>query len=61
NVVIHGDNTSVIDAYKLGRSRNIPRNMSIRRITEMLIPRNLSISPIYVPSADNLADPISRG
>jgi hypothetical protein len=61
NVVIHGDNTSVIDAYKRGRSRNVPRNMSIRRITEMLIPRNLSISPIYVPSAENLADLISRG
>jgi hypothetical protein len=61
NVVIHGDNTAVIDAYKQGRSRNVQRNLSIRRITEMLIPRNLSISPRYVPSECNLADPLSRG
>jgi hypothetical protein len=50
DIIIHADNTSVIDAYKKGRSRNASRNSSIRRITEMLIPRNLSISPRYVPS-----------
>jgi hypothetical protein len=61
DIIIHGDNTSVIDAYKRGRSRNVSRNLSIRRITEMLIPRNLAITPSYVPSLDNLADPISHG
>jgi hypothetical protein len=61
NLIIHADNTSVIDAYKKGRSRNTSRNSSIRRITEMLIPRNLAITPCYVPTELNLADPFSRG
>nr|GAT50782.1 reverse transcriptase [Mycena chlorophos] len=59
--VIHGDNSAVIDAYKKGRSRNEQRNLSFRRITELLLPRNLSITPLYVPSERNLADPLSRG
>jgi hypothetical protein len=29
DIVVHGDNTSVIDAYKKGRSRNIQRNLSL--------------------------------
>ena len=60
-ILIHGDNTNIIDAYKRGRSRNIARNASLRRITTSLIPSNLTLTPIYVPSDSNLADPISRG
>jgi hypothetical protein len=60
-ILVHGDNTGVIDSYKKGRSRNIPRNSSIQRITASLIPSNLTITPIFVPSECNLADPISRG
>jgi hypothetical protein len=60
-ILIHGDNTGVIDAYEKGRSRNIPRNASIQRITSCLIPANLIITPFFVPSEFNLADPISRG
>lgn len=56
-----GDNTGVIDAYKRGRSSNVSRNLSIRRITSTLIPLNLSLSPVYMPSHTNRADPISRG
>jgi hypothetical protein len=60
-ILIHGDNTGVINAYKKGRSRSFPRNASIQRITSYLIPANLTITPIFVPSECNLADPISRG
>jgi hypothetical protein len=58
DLLVHCDNTSGIDAYKEGCSRNESRNASIHRI---LMPNNLTITPVYVPSAMNLADPFSRG
>jgi hypothetical protein len=61
DILIHGDNNTVIDAYKKGRSRNISQNDSIQRITTLLIPNNIIITPEYVPSEHNLTDPISRG
>jgi len=61
SIIVHGDNTGVIGAYDKGRSRNIPRNDSIRRITSNIIPNNIMIIPTYVASALNRADPISRG
>src|SRR5882724_6659339 len=60
-ITIHGDNTGVIGAVDRGRSRSIPRNDSIQRITSSMIPNNITIRPIYVPSATNRADPVSRG
>ncbi|KAF8238189.1 hypothetical protein L208DRAFT_1500233 [Tricholoma matsutake] len=51
----------VIDAYKKGCSPNIPCNPSIQQITSCLIPANLTITPIFVLSKFNLADPISCG
>lgn len=59
--IVNGDNTGVIDAVRRGRSRNVPRNDSIRRMLDLLIPHNIIVSPSYVPSAANRADPISRG
>jgi hypothetical protein len=61
DVRIWGDNTGVIGAFLKGRSRSIPRNDTTRRITSSLIPFNLTISPSYVASSANRADPISRG
>lgn len=59
-ILIHGDYTGVINSYKKGCSRNIPHNSSIQCITASLIPSNLTITPIFVPSKSNLADPISH-
>jgi hypothetical protein len=50
-----------LGAFNKGRSRSIPRNDSIRRITTSLVPFNLTIKPTYVSSSDNRADPVSRG
>ena len=61
SIVIRGDNTGVIGAYDKGRSRNVPRNESICRITSYIVPNNIMIVPTYVASASNRADPISRG
>jgi hypothetical protein len=61
HVLIHGDNTGVLAAILKGRSRNPERNLSIRRMSNIILPINILIKPIYIPSADNLADPYSRG
>src|SRR5882724_2158286 len=61
SIVIRGDNTGVIGTYDKGRSRNVPRNESIRRITLYIVPNNIMIVPTYVASASNRADPIFRG
>ncbi len=58
---VHGDNTGSIEAHKKGRSRNIHRNSSILRLSNHLMALNISLSPVYVTSEDNRADPISRG
>ena len=58
---IYSDNTGVIGALLKGRSRNAARNNSIKRISHLLAPFNISLDPCYVASADNKSDPISRG
>ena len=60
-ITIRGDNTGVIGAFSKGRSRSTPRNDSLRRIASSVIPNNISILPVYVTSAANRADPVSRG
>ncbi|PPQ76790.1 hypothetical protein CVT26_001757 [Gymnopilus dilepis] len=60
-ILIRGDNTAVIDAYRKGRSTNKQRNLVIRRIAGHLAAVNMSIVPFHVCSEDNRADPISRG
>jgi hypothetical protein len=60
-IIIHGDNTGVMGAFDKGRSRNVSRNDTIRRIASYVIPANILIKPIYVASEMNIADPISCG
>jgi hypothetical protein len=44
-----------------GRSRNRPINLAVRRTLGVLYPLFITPDIVYVPSAENLADPISRG
>ena len=60
SIVICSDNTGIISTYHKGRSRNIPHNNTICRITSCSIPNNITIIPTYVESLLNRADPISR-
>jgi hypothetical protein len=60
-VVIHSDNQGTIGAMGKGWSPNYHINMSIRRSFSILTPRFILPSLIYVESANNPADPISRG
>lgn len=56
-----GDNTSTIGAYDRGRGRNIWTNMAVQRTWELQDKTNCEMHVEYVRSADNPADPVSRG
>ena len=60
-ITIQGDNTGVIGAFDKGRSRSIPHNDSIRHISAVVTPCNITIRPIYMASTVNRADPVSHG
>jgi hypothetical protein len=51
----------VIASFKKGRCLNPLTNMSIRRSEELLQEACISLTFIYIESASNLTDPISRG
>jgi hypothetical protein len=59
--LIKSDNQGVIHAIEGGKSRSPEQNAVLQRITLLLAQHNLWFSSLYVPSADNLADPPSRG
>jgi hypothetical protein len=61
HVLIRTDNQGVLGAYQRGRGRNPEINNSIRLVDVICSSANISLSFIYVASADSLADPISRG
>ena len=60
-LLIHSDNQGTIGSMSKGRSRNFHINLSIRR--SYVILASLFITPelVYISSANNPADPISRG
>ena len=60
-VIIHSDNSGVVGTFWKGRSWNSSCNDSISHIAILLSQSNLSLSPIFVPSAQNCADPVSQG
>ncbi|RXW11908.1 hypothetical protein EST38_g13947 [Candolleomyces aberdarensis] len=60
-VRVQSDNQGIIGAYYKGRSRNFEVNFSIRRFMYILDALHVSLDVVYVKSADNPADPISRG
>ena len=59
--LVRSDNQGVIHAIEGGKSRSPSQNSVLQRITTLLAQYELSISSLYVPSLDNLADPPSRG
>jgi hypothetical protein len=60
-LLVHSDNKGVIGAFDKGRSRNFEINLSIRRSHYVLASRNITLDLTYIRSADNPADPLSRG
>ena len=61
DVTVHSNNTGVIAAFSNRKSRNTAQNDCIQCITYDLIPVCLTISPMYILSCENLADPVSHG
>lgn len=52
---------SVVDAVRNGRSRNIPINDILIRITDLAHSLSISLDVRYVSTDDNIADRPSRG
>lgn len=61
DLLIRSDNAGIIDAFMRGRSRNLTVNDAIRRINLIAMAHNIVFTLSYIPTADNLADPLSRG
>jgi len=61
DVTVHSDNMGVIAVFSNSKSCNTARNNCIHHITSALVPVCLTISPKYMPSCENLADPVSCG
>lgn len=59
--IVHGDNTGSIGQYDKGRGRNAWTNDTIKRSSPLTIGGGFDIVAVYVASASNKADPISRG
>lgn len=61
HLLMHSDNNGAIGAHTKGRSHNVAINLCVRR-TYMATAEHLIIPRfIYIASADNPSDPISRG
>lgn len=61
HILVRSDNQGVIGAWEKGRGRNFEVNLCIRRTNVIAAACGIDLSFLYVPSAINLADPISRG
>ena len=61
SILIHSNNEGSIAAYQKGRFRNFMSNLCICRTALASHEAGISLVLAYVPSAENLADPISRG
>lgn len=60
-LLLHSDNTGTIGAHDKGRSANYWINMSVRRTWAVLGALHIETKINYIESAENPADPISRG
>lgn len=61
HLLCHSDNNGAIGAHVKGRSANDAINACVGRSYAISFPNNIVPSFRYIPSADNPADPISRG
>lgn len=59
--LIHSDNQGVIGAIDSSFSRGATQNASLSRLSSTLLNHDSFISTAYIRSADNPADPVSRG
>lgn len=59
--LIHSDNQGVIGAIDSSFSRGATQNASLSRLCSTLLNHDCFLSTAYIRSADNPADPLSRG
>lgn len=58
---IHTDNLGVLHAINFGASKGLLQNASLVRLSSTLLKHDSFLTPKYIPSHDNPADPVSRG
>ena len=63
HVILHGDNTGIVEGWRVGRHRNRAVNTIFKHIHSFLdsAVHIRGVATHYVPSSDNLADRPSRG
>ena len=61
DIIVHSNNTGVVGAFWKGWPHNATWNDCISQISIALSSSNLSLSPIFIPSNQNWADPVLRG
>lgn len=61
HIILRSDNKGVIGALKQDMSRNSSQNKIVRHILNLFFDYDIWLTIEYVPSADNPADPPSRG
>ena len=63
DLILHGDNTGILDGWCIGRHRNHVVNTVFKSIHAFLNSAQYtrSVTPCYIASTDNPADPLSRG
>ena len=63
SIIVHGDNTGIVEGWRNGRHCNRAANEVFKRIHQFLrtLPHRLEVVTQYIPSAFNPADPPSRG
>lgn len=59
--LVRSDNEGVVAVIKKGRSRSRTTNEVLQRIYLTLADLHIHLSPLYVPSRDNVTDALSRG
>jgi hypothetical protein len=61
HIRFRSDNQGVVGALKAGRSRGLPQNDILRRLSSFALDNDLWFSVEWVASSDNIADAASRG
>ncbi|TFY54468.1 hypothetical protein EVJ58_g8844 [Rhodofomes roseus] len=60
-ILVRSDNEGVVAVVNKGRSRSCETNLVLKQVFATLARVRISLATIYVPSANNVADELSRG
>ena len=61
HILVHSDNSGVVDTLRKGRSRSSETNQSLKRVHLLLASSGLMLHGHHVASRDNISDALSQG